>query len=394
MTRKYVASADSHIIEPYDLWTKALGDKHDPEKLPHRFQGEYRGVPGDFMFTGYEYMKIGALRQEGAGSTVDSAAPVPTGDLPEDLAEKVRISNSEPGTRLELMDHDGVSAELIQATNMLLAMRTRDAEIVGDCAAVFNDYCAEYCSYDTNRLLGTAMIPTHDPKWATAELERTAKKGMRSVIINTDLPPEFAPYRKDVYDDLWAAAVDHDMPITLHLGTGETRDPFTCITDEEREESPGLFLDIFDDGRRALANEFIFGGIFDKFPKLKVILGEYECSWAPYYMFRLRQMKGALGLAMEIRQPKREADEYIRDNVWFGYTDDAYFDRTWDVIGEDKSMWGSDYPHPRNTFPNTQTILDRLFANVPEHVGAKSSGLNMAKLFNLDVPKEAMVAAE
>ena len=61
------------------------------------------------------------------------------------------------------MDHDGVSAELIQATNMLLAMRTRDSEIVGDCAAVFNDYCAEYCSYDTNRLLGTAMIPTHDP---------------------------------------------------------------------------------------------------------------------------------------------------------------------------------------------------------------------------------------
>ena len=102
----------------------------------------------------------------------------------------------------------------------------------------------------------------------------------------------------------------------------------------------------------------------------------------------------ALGLATEMRQPKREADEYIRDNVWFGYTDDAYFDCTWDVIGEDKSMWGSDYPHPRNTFPNTQTILDRLFANVPEHVGAKSSGLNMAKLFNLDVPKEAMAAAE
>ena len=57
-------------------------------------------------------------------------------------------------------------------------------------------------------------------------------------------------------------------------------------------------------------------------------------------------------------------------------------------------MWGSDYPHPRNTFPNTQAILDRLFANVPEHVGAKSSGLNMAKLFNLDVPVEAMAAAE
>ena len=39
MALKYAASGDSHIIEPYDLWTKALGDKHDPEKLPYRFQG-------------------------------------------------------------------------------------------------------------------------------------------------------------------------------------------------------------------------------------------------------------------------------------------------------------------------------------------------------------------
>jgi predicted TIM-barrel fold metal-dependent hydrolase len=47
-------------------------------------------------------------------------------------------------------------------------------------------------------------------------------------------------------------------------------------------------------------------------------------------------------------------------------------------------MWGSDYPHPRNTFPNTQKILDRIFANVPAKAKAKAIGGNMRRLFSLE----------
>jgi len=390
----YVASADSHIIEPYDLWTKALGKKYG-DRVPHRHEGEVQGVKGDFFFTGYEYMWIGELRQEGAGSTVDSTAPVPTENLPEDLVEKVRASNSDPAVRLELMAMDGVQAEIIQGTNMLLAMRVRDGQLVNDCAAVFNDYCADYCNHDTDRLIGTAMIPMRDIGWATRELERVAGKGLRTAIINADMSSEFLPYRAREYDAFWAAACDLDMPLTLHLGTGETRDPFTLITPAEKEEGPGLFLDIFDDGRRALAQEFVFGGIFDRFPKLRIILGEYECSWYPYYLFRLRQMQGALGLAMQFRRVKKSADEYIHDHVWLGFTDDPFVDRTYDLIA-DKLLWGSDYPHPRNTFPNTQKILDRIFKDVPADAKAKAVGQNMAKLFGLQTPhgKQGRVAAE
>ena len=53
--------------------------------------------------------------------------------------------NSDPEERLKLMDMDGVDSELIQATNMLLAMRIRETAVLNDCAAVFNDFCVEYC---------------------------------------------------------------------------------------------------------------------------------------------------------------------------------------------------------------------------------------------------------
>ncbi|MSP52510.1 MAG: amidohydrolase [Alphaproteobacteria bacterium] len=396
---RFIVSADSHIIEPYDLWTKALGKKHG-DKVPHRVK-EARSldgtkvVKGDFMFTGHDYLGVEDLRQENAGDTLDSTVPIPTGDLPRELAEKVLKSNSDPSVRLELQDHDGVSAEIIQGTNTLLAMRTRDTATLHDVAAVFNDYCAEYCSHDPKRLVGTAMVPTRDPDWAVKELKRMAKRNMKAAIINTDLPSGFEPYRRKMYDKIWAAAVDLDMVIVLHLGTGETVDPFALVTPEEQEDGPKLFLDIFDDHKRTLVNEFIFGGIFDRHRKLQLMLGEYECSWFPYFQFRLRQMRGALGLAMRLPPATREADQYIQDHVWIGFTDDQYVNKAWDVAcGADKLMWGSDYPHPRNTFPNSRAILDRICSGMPAAVKANVEGINCARLFGLDYPKQLRAAAE
>jgi predicted TIM-barrel fold metal-dependent hydrolase len=100
-------------------------------------------------------------------------------------------------------------------------------------------------------------------------------------------------------------------------------------------------------------------------------------------------MQGALGFAMGVKRVKKLVDEYLRDNVFTGFTDDTYFCRGYDVAGEDNILWGSDYPHPRNTFPNTVKVLDRIFSDVPERVKAKAAGLNMARLFKLDVKVSA-----
>ena len=53
---KYVLSADSHIIEPFDLWTDALGEKHG-DLLPQKVS-DCNGVPGSYFYTGIEYIKL------------------------------------------------------------------------------------------------------------------------------------------------------------------------------------------------------------------------------------------------------------------------------------------------------------------------------------------------
>ena len=62
--------------------------------------------------------------------------------------------------------------------------------------------------------------------------------------------------------------------------------------------------------------------------------------------------------------------------------------------GPTQVMWGSDFPHPRNTFPHSHEVLNRVLANVDAETKANVVGLNCARLFNLDMPAPARAAAE
>lgn len=384
---KYVFSADSHIVEPFDLWTNALGAKHGdllPQEVSH-----CNGVQGKYFYTGIEYIQIADLDPT---DTADSGAD--SSGLDPELEAKVMRTNDDPALRLELMDLDGVAAEFITSTWMLFSMRIQDMAVVRDCCSVYNDWVAEYCSHDPKRLLASAMIAMEDVDWAVAELEKAARRDMRGAVIYCDTKPHMLPYRHRHYDRFWAAAQDLNMPVMLHIVTGQVQDLYTLQTPAERQLIPRLSLELFQEGGLVLANEFIFGGVLDRFPKLQLILGEFEISWLPNYMFRLKQLQGALGQSVGLRKTDRPIEEYFATQVWHGFVDDEYFDRSYDVAGPTRILWGSDFPHPRNTFPNSHAILERVLKNVPDQVRADVAGLNAARLFGVEVPQGLTIAAE
>ena len=387
MSLDYVISADSHIIEPLDLWEKALGAKWG-DKVP-RVVDRYNGIPGNYYFFGYDYIDLGVVQPEDAAdSTEESSAMDP------ELADKVNRSNQDPALRLELMEMDGVQAEIVNSTFALLCMRIEHPQLVQDVCQVYNDWIVDYCSHDPRRLLASGMLPPDDVDWAVVELERLAKKDVRTVFIYTDVKPHMPPYRDPYYDRLWAAAADLDIPVTIHIVAGRVRDPFTIIHDHERGDVARLWLELFSDAGPILANEFIFGGIFDRHPKLKLILGEYEICWLPWFLFRTQQLQGAVANSLKVTPVKKSVQEYLHTQVWHTFVDDKFADRAFDVAGPSQVMWGSDFPHPRNTFPHSHEVLNRVLANVDDETKANVVGLNCARLFNLDVPASARAAAE
>src|SRR5437867_465686 len=162
------------------------------------------------------------------------------------------------------------------------------------------------------------MIPIDDVPWALAELGRVARKGLRGAMIATNPPEGARPYRDGSYDPFWAAAEEAGMPITLHIVTGRVRDPFTYHGEEERGEVPRSFIELFHEALPVLAGDFIFGGIFDRFPRLKLVVAEYEASWIPHFRFRLDRIERFPGL----RTLEKPARDYLRENIYVGIIND------------------------------------------------------------------------
>ena len=222
-----LVSADSHIVEPPNLWVDRI-DKQFRERAPrivHDDQGDY-------------FICEGSKRSGGGIGLLATRAKY---DDPEhDFGFEGKWSDVvegayEPGARLKELDVEGIEAELIYTSFGLSMYQIADQPFQFACMRAFNDWLTDFCSADPKRLYGIAMIPTDDVAAGVAEIERTAKMGMRGAMISITQDDERG-YAEATYDPIWAAAQDAAMPISLHVAaskegfssTGNVMADFSC----------------------------------------------------------------------------------------------------------------------------------------------------------------------
>ena len=364
-------SADSHVVEPMDMWEKALGHKYG-DRTP-RVIHEYRGVKGDYFYHGAKDEDIFPIRTEEAEKEAEDRG--------------LKECGFDPAMRVRFMKEANITAEVLNTTLTLPLFRNPDFELVQACAQVFNDFLAEFVSYDPKRLIGTSVIPMDDVDWAVKELERTTKGGLTTAMINCQAPEGRPPFRDSVYDPFWAAAQEAGVPLTLHFRTGRkgiiNQAVVHSLTAEEMGEGPGMFVDIFNEIQVVLANDFIFGRILDRFPRLKVICSEFEMAWVPSFMARLDQMM-QFGPGLFLPKLEMDASDYVRTRIFHGLIDDPYGQFTIPLIGADQVLWGSDFPHVRSiTFEADETV-GKLLESLSFEDQEKVVGANAARVFNLN----------
>ena len=175
------------------------------------------------------------------------------------------------------------------------------------------------------------------------------------------------------------------MPITLHILTGRVLDTLIVArTDQsldERGGNPGSWIDLSNEIQNVLANDFIFGGILDRFPELKIICSEFEVSWVPGFMARLDQIE-VIAPRLHVPKLKMRASDYMRSRVWHGFIDDTAAAHSIPYIGEDQVMWGSDFPHTRSMGLEVHSELGSLLESLPQPLKSKVVSGNAAKVFN------------
>ncbi len=343
-----MVSADSHVVEPADLWKRLVAPT-----FRDRAPQVVRDARGEDVFVcdGATLLAPGRLCMAGRTGT-DRARPT--------TMEDVYPGAYDPTVRLKDMALDGVEGEVLYPSVAMRLFALPDLQLKRACLEAYNTWIAEFCGTYPDRFKGIGMIGIDDVESAVAELHRVRSLGLAGVMITigSDDP---ALYSNEALDPFWASAQELRLPVGLHVSTGQKPLQLRTQTDET--------LNGVMEVQRSLAN-MIFGGLFYRFPQLKVVSVENDAGWAGYFVQRMDYL-----FNNESRRATRDyaikdngmlPSEYFRRNVgltFIRHSTDVEM-RRW--VGVDNLMWSSDYPHDRSTWPNSRDLLDGLFQGVPE----------------------------
>ncbi|MGI9602238.1 MAG: amidohydrolase family protein [Acidimicrobiales bacterium] len=363
-----IVSADSHVMEPSDLWTTRL-----PAELRDRAP---RVLPDDdgpgwsFHAPGLNVSPVSGAW--GAGRSGE--------DLKDHLAsagpETARPSGWDPAERLKDQDIDGVHTEVLYGTLGMRLFRSTDAEVQQAAFRVYNDWLADYCAHAPSRLVGLGLVSLWDVDRGVAELERCAELGHRGAMI-WGYPPEDRPYHSPVYDRLWAAASDLGMPLSLHIVTG--MGPESLI----EFSAPALrYMNLIHETQRSIS-QLVLGGVLERFPRLQIVGAESDIGWLPHWIQRMDHGWEKFGAMMDTELALRPS-EYMNRQVWFTFMDDEIGSSTADHLGV-RIMWGSDFPHTDSTWPDSQSVIARNLAGASASLAEQVLRENAVELYGLDL---------
>jgi predicted TIM-barrel fold metal-dependent hydrolase len=217
------------------------------------------------------------------------------------------------------------------------------------------------------------------------------------------------PYYDDFYEPLWSLYEERGLVLVIHGGFGfdlgfaygsieaanaEVERTGGSVMDLAAALARGVFNDDFFSDlrcRRALW-QLMLGGVFDRHPRLKVMMTEVRADWIPA---TLRRLDAVYEECRTDLPGTRRPSEYWPTNCMVGL---SFMHKSEvemrDEIGVDTIDFGRDYPHTEGTWPNTVDYLRALFSGVPEDDVRKMLGENAIRFLGLDRSKLTAVAEQ
>lgn len=298
-----------------------------------------------------------------------------------------------PEQRLKEQDRDGVEGEILftSASNLTFWRGIRNDDAYLAVVHAYNEFLAEeYCAANRARLVAMGAIPTHSVEAAVRELEYCAGAGLKGVMLNAFPSGKSHPSPED--DRFYAAALDFDMALTVHVGMQLSDGPLFQYEKQPGEVAfggdPIRVLTRFGGNSGLNAVQLLLSGVFDRYPKLEIYWAETQVGWLPYFYEQLDDvykrsrhwMERYFGLGPLKEAPSR----YFRAHFYWGFIYDPIGVRLRYEIGVDRILWGNDFPHSAGDWPHSRRVIDAMFAGVAEDEKQKMLRGNAVKFFRLE----------
>lgn len=373
-----VFDSDMHVMEPPDLWTRYIEPKYR-DRAP---------VGTANFLTDLNLVHDGTVisRFKGAQDEDDLATglAVKYGRL--DEFKDFERRGWGPDTQLEAMDREGIDVAVLFPTRGLIvhAKEYDDDGLAAAISRAYNNWLAEFCAADGKRMYGAAMMPAQNVDAAVHEARRAKRELEFKAIFLRPNPVRGRNWHNPCYDALWAECEKEGLTVGFHEGTP------CALPVAMADRFDGVHEDLWITEHCAshaieamyACLSMIAGGVCERFPKLRVAFLEGNCSWLPFWLWRMDEHHEGREHRLKNTLPLRPS-EYFRRQCYAGVeADEMVADSVFRWIGDSNLVFSTDFPHQDCRYPNAvKTLVEQPF---PEESKRKILWDNCVRLYDLN----------
>jgi predicted TIM-barrel fold metal-dependent hydrolase len=275
--------------------------------------------------------------------------------------DEILPGNYDGTAHVKDMERDGVDVSVTYPAYAAQAFVEPDRELALACIRSFNDWMlGEFQAAAPNHIVGLPMLPVDDGMEACiAEFDRCLKAGAKAGFL-PGLPTR--PYHDPYYAPLFSRAEEAGTPLTFHRTFGGKPDESDWDELVNMKITAGGTVYRFFSAIRPFTY-MAYGGVFERHPNLKIVAGEVNCGWLPFWLQTMEQnfeIRSGMGDS-DLSKQNRPTD-YMGKNLFVTILDDKV---GFDLIPShpwlaETALWSSDYPHSVSTWPNSRKVLTEL----------------------------------
>lgn len=356
-------SADSHVLEPGDLWVKGL-----PQDCRARAP-KVVTVDGKSSFVGEGMTDRPLSIAFAAGRRGDDM------DYNNTVWENRPAAGSDLKARLEAQDLDGVAGEVLYPTLGLNMFSLADPKLKRECARAYNRWLGDLAKRSEGRLIAVGLLAVDDPSTIEDDIREAVNEGCRAIM-----PPVVGaiPFNREVYEPLWKTAEEMRLPVNFHIGAGG---------ELMKARGPGAAMINYMgtlEGLQNLAHTLIWSGLFVNHPGIKVGFIEAGIGWIAPLLEKLDDLWGQHGSWARPKLDKAPS-EFFKSNCYATFERDHIGLDQRSRVGVKNLMWATDYPHAESSWPNSRAVAAEHFSGIPEEERNLILSGNVLRLYNWDI---------
>jgi predicted TIM-barrel fold metal-dependent hydrolase len=248
--------------------------------------------------------------------------------------------------RIRELREDGVEKELAFPNAVLALFHFPDKQLRERVFRIYNEYIADLQERSNGHFFGVGLINWWDPGGTERTLSELKSLGLRTFLLplnpGNDDDGNMIDYSCTTMSPVWDAIAESGVPVAHHIGETPPKSP--C---EINNVAVAMMVNV--DGFREMFSKYIFGGILDRHPKLRIGWFEGGIAWVPP---ALQDAEHVLASYQHMLDHPLEHDirYYWETHMSASFMVDPLGLRLIEEIGVDTVMWSSDYPHNESTF--------------------------------------------